>query len=124
MLFLVVTQLILTLKRAFFTRDPPTIVKALEALQLLVRDPKTGVGEALVPYYRQLLPVLNIYKAKKRNLGDATDFAQAKRDFRNIGELIEETLNLLEISGGPDAFINIKYMVPTYESCMSGSMRR
>jgi hypothetical protein len=119
----VVPQLILPMKRAFFTRDPATIVKALEALQLLVRDPKTGVGEALVPYYRQLLPVLNIYKAKKLNLGDGMDYGQAKRDFRNIGELIEETLNLLEISGGPDAFINIKYMIPTYESCMTGSRR-
>jgi len=120
----VIPQLILPFKRAFFTRDPATIVKALDCLQLLVRDPSTGAGAALVPYYRQLLPVLNIYKAKKRNLGDATDFAQAKRDFRNIGELIEETLNLLEISGGPDAFINIKYMVPTYESCLAGTSRK
>merc|ERR1719238_2347541 len=55
---------------------------------------------------------------KKLNLGDGIDYGQAKRDFRNIGELIEETLNLLEVSGGPDAFINIKYMIPTYESCM------
>ncbi len=30
------------------------------------------------------------------NLGDKMDYAQAKRDFRNIGEMIEETLNLLE----------------------------
>merc|ERR1719506_2617165 len=93
-----VPQLILPLKRSFFTRDPATIVKALEALQLLA--------------------VLNIYKPKKLNLGDGIDYGQAKRDFRNIGELIEETLNLLEVSGGPDAFINIKYMIPTYESCM------
>jgi hypothetical protein len=114
----IVPQLILPMKRGFFTRDPATIVKVLEALQLLVRDPSTGVGEALVPYYRQLLPVLNIYKPKKLNLGDGIDYGQAKRDFRNIGELIEETLNLLEVSGGPDAFINIKYMIPTYESCM------
>jgi hypothetical protein len=119
----VVPQLILPLKRAFFTRDPATIVKALDALQSLVRDPSTGVGEGLVPYYRQLLPVLNIYKSKKQNLGDRMDYGQAKRDFRNIGELIEETLNLLERGGGPDAFINIKYMIPTYESCMTGSRR-
>lgn len=33
-----------------------------------------------------------------------------------MGELIEETLRLLEERGGPDAFINIKYIIPTYES--------
>jgi len=35
-----------------------------------------------------------------------------------IGELINETLEMLEMHGGPDAYINIKYMIPTYESCM------
>ncbi|XP_046805624.1 parkin coregulated gene protein isoform X2 [Lucilia cuprina] len=37
------------------------------------------------------------------------------RDCR-IGDVIEDTLNILEHCGGPNAFINIKYMVPTYES--------
>ncbi|CAB1330621.1 unnamed protein product [Coregonus sp. 'balchen'] len=36
----------------------------------------------------------------------------------NIGDLIQETLEVFERYGGEDAFINIKYMVPTYESCM------
>jgi hypothetical protein len=27
-------------------------------------------------------------------------------------------LQLLETHGGEDAFINIKYMIPTYESCV------
>ena len=52
--------------------------------------------------------MLSLFKAKKQNLGDKMDYAQAKRDFRNVGEMIEETLNLLEMSGGVDAFINIK----------------
>ena len=30
----------------------------------------------------------------------------------------QETLELLEKRGGPDAFINIKYMIPTFESCI------
>jgi hypothetical protein len=47
------------------------------------------------------------------NLGDAIEFS---RD--NIGDLVEETLEAFEKSGGADAFINIKYMVPTYESCL------
>lgn len=49
------------------------------------------------------------------NSGDGIDYSQQKRE--NIGDLVQETLEALEIHGGPDAFINIKYMIPTYESC-------
>jgi len=72
------------------------------------------VGEALVPYYRQILPVLNIFKNKNLNSGDGIDYSQQKRE--NLGDLIQETLEAFERQGGDDAFINIKYMVPTYES--------
>lgn len=50
------------------------------------------------------------------NSGDGIDYSQQKRE--NIGDLIQETLEAFERHGGDDAFINIKYMVPTYESCM------
>ena len=49
------------------------------------------------------------------NSGDGIDYSQQKRE--NIGDLIQETLEAFEMHGGEDAFINIKYMVPTYESC-------
>jgi hypothetical protein len=48
------------------------------------------------------------------NIGDGIDYSQRKRE--NLGELINETLEKLEVYGGEDAFINIKYMIPTYES--------
>jgi hypothetical protein len=44
------------------------------------------------------------------------DYGQRNRD--NVSDLIEETLELFEMHGGDDAFINIKYMIPTYESHM------
>jgi hypothetical protein len=44
------------------------------------------------------------------------DFSQQKNE--NLGELIRETLEILERHGGEDAYINIKYMIPTYESCI------
>ena len=75
-----------------------------------------AVAEALVPYYRQILPVLNLMRNRNKNLGDKIDYAQKNAD--NIGELIQETLELMERHGGEDAYINIKYMVPTYESCL------
>jgi len=74
------------------------------------------VAEALVPYYRQLLPVMNLLKHRNTNLGDQIDYSQRKGE--NVGDLINETLNIMEKNGGEDAFINIKYIVPTYESCV------
>jgi len=78
------------------------------------------IGEALVPYYRQILPIFNLFKSDNKNLGDGIDYAQIKR--KTLGDLITETLELFELHGGEDAFINIKYMIPTYESCVSAGM--
>ena len=69
-----------------------------------------------MPYYRQILPVLNLFKIKNQNLGDKIDYSQRKG--QNLGDLIQSTLEMLEMHGGGDAFINIKYMIPTYESCV------
>eukprot|EP00439_Symbiodinium_sp_Y106_P046894 s1377_g6.t1 len=95
--------------------DIPTMCKAINTLQLMLRvEPRCG--ELLVPYYRQLLPAFNLYFRSTKNIGDSMDYSQRKRE--NVGELIAETLEILERSGGEDAFINIKYMIPAYESCM------
>jgi len=111
----VVPQLIVPIKTALNTRDPEIIASMLKILQALVLSGEM-VGEALVPYYRQILPVFNIYKNHNQNIGDNFDYAQRKR--QNLGDLISETLELFELHGGEDAFINIKYMIPVYESCV------
>jgi len=113
----VVPQLIIPFKKALNTRDAEVIVTTLKVLQALVLSAEM-VGEALVPYYRQLLPVFNIFKSATPSTGDKIDYGQRKR--QNIGELIDQTLEIFETHGGEDAFINIKYMIPTYESCMIG----
>ena len=82
------------------------------------------VGEALVPYYRQILPIFNLFKnwncqsnfslrpstllfsRSAANLGDGIEYGQQRRE--NIGDLINETLEAFERHGGEDAFINIK----------------
>mmetsp|Transcript_23745 Transcript_23745/g.59909 ORF Transcript_23745/g.59909 Transcript_23745/m.59909 type:complete len:358 (-) Transcript_23745:1767-2840(-) len=111
----VIPQLIIPIKTALNTRDPEVIAIVLKVLQQLVVSGEL-IGEALVPYYRQILPVLNIFKNKNTNIGDAIYYGQRKRV--NIGDLVQETLEVFEQHGGEDAFINIKYMVPTYESCI------
>ena len=40
------------------------------------------LGEALVPYYRQILPVFNIFKNFNTNIGDRIDYHQQKDEDR------------------------------------------
>ncbi len=116
----VIPQLIMPLKTALNTRDKLVMSRVLIVIQCLVNcDLKISggsglIGQALVPYYRQLLPILNIFVNDNTNIGDTIDYSQRKR--QNLGELIIQTLEQLEIHGGEDAFINIKYLVPTYQS--------
>ncbi|KAG5467609.1 hypothetical protein CUR178_01254 [Leishmania enriettii] len=110
-----VPQLIMPLKIALNTRHPDVLRKVFHVIQKLVVS-GDHIGEALVPYYRQLLPVFNLFKNRTRSMGDRMDYSQRKS--HDISGLINDTLYLLERYGGPDAYINIKYMVPTYESCM------
>lgn len=111
----VVPQLIIPIKKALNTRDGEVMVTTMKVLQTLVLSAEM-VGEALVPYYRQILPVLNIFKSATKSTFDQMDYGQRKR--MDLGALIDETLEILETHGGEDAFINIKYMVPTYESAV------
>jgi len=109
----VVPQLIVPIKTALNTRDPELMATMMKVLQTLVQSGEM-IGEALVPYYRQILPVFNIFRGKNENIGDMMEYGQRKR--LNLGDLIAETLQIFEIHGGEDAFINIKYMIPVYES--------
>ena len=100
---------------ALNSRDREVIATTLHILQALVSCSDT-IGEALVPYYRQILPIMNLFKTKNLNVGDNIDYSQRKQ--KNLGDLIQQTLEMFEMHGGDDAFINIKYMIPTYESCV------
>jgi len=111
----VVPQLIIPIKTALNSRCPEVIATTIKILIALVLSGEM-IGEALVPYYRQILPVFNIFKSCTSNIGDRIDYSQRKR--LNLGELINEALEIFEVHGGEDAFINIKYMIPTYESCV------
>lgn len=109
----VVPQLIIPIKTALNTKDPKIICQMLKLLQSLVLSGEM-IGEALVPYYRQILPVFNLFHDHNTSTGDKIDYGQSKGN--NLGDLIDQTLELFELHGGEDAFINIKYMIPTYES--------
>ena len=109
------------IKNALATRRHSVMCTTLKMLQkLIVADVDVAggglIGRALVPYYRQLLPVLAIFVNKSKNIGDAIDYSQRKGE--DLGDLISDTLQLLETHGGDEALVNIQYLVPTYQSCM------
>lgn len=110
----VIPQLIMPLKEALNTRDQNIMIRALRVIQAML-NLGDHIGVALVPYYRQLLPIMNVYINSTANLGDKIDYHQR---FGRVGELIRETLELMELKGGPDAFINIRYLIPTYQSIL------
>lgn len=62
------------------------------------------IGQALVPYYRQILPMFRLFYNKNSNLGDKIEYSQRKNV--NVGDLIETTLQMLEQTGGE---VKIKY---------------
>merc|ERR1740130_2626534 len=95
--------------------------RTLKIIKNMVKnDEDTLVGQALVPYYRQLLPVLNIFSSKSKNSGDGIVYGQ--RHQLDLSENIQDVLETLETYGGSDAFINIKYLIPTYQSCIVTTM--
>lgn len=115
--------LIVPIKNALATRRHSVMCTTLKMLQkLIVADVDVAggglIGRALVPYYRQLLPVVAIFVNKSKNLGDGIDYSQRKGE--DLGDLISDTLQLLETHGGDEALVNIQYLVPTYQSCMPG----
>ena len=75
----VVPQLIIPIKKALNTLDLEIICRTLVIIQKLVNCGEM-IGEALVPYYRQLLPVMNVFKNKSKNIGDSIDYAQRKNN--------------------------------------------
>lgn len=57
----VLPQLIIPVKEALGTKNLEIVVKTLRHLQALVKSSDI-LAESLVPYYRQILPVMNLLK--------------------------------------------------------------
>ena len=56
------------------TRHPEVICILLKVIQNLLQSGEM-IGEALVPYYRQILPIFNLFKNFNFNLGDNIDYS-------------------------------------------------
>ena len=64
----------------------------LKVIQNLLQSGEM-IGEALVPYYRQILPIFNLFKNQNFNLGDKIDYSQRKK--KNLSDLINLTLEMM-----------------------------
>ncbi|XP_055597365.1 parkin coregulated gene protein isoform X2 [Uranotaenia lowii] len=71
----VIPQLIIPIKNALNTRNVEVMCVTLRIIQQLVMASDL-IGPALVPFYRQLLPMFNAYKVKNKLL-----FLQVKASF-------------------------------------------
>lgn len=109
----ILPDLILPIKAALDSANSTIVVRGLRVLQTMLKVNKQ-LAESLIPFYKNLLPAFNRSIHRNLHLGDQTEYSQQKRT--NVSDLMIETLNILEAHGGPDAFANIKYMVPIYES--------
>ena len=106
------SKLIAPLKRALYTNDPIVIGRVLLVLQKLARGNDGALGIGLVSYFNQLLPTVNILKERNRNKNQCRIIDDYGND---LHRLIDQTLVVLEQFGGVDAFLHIKYSIPTYE---------
>ncbi|CAD7962635.1 unnamed protein product [Amoebophrya sp. A120] len=106
-----------SIHRNMLEKDRNVICKCIKVLRELVPRGPT-LGEALIPHYKLFLPILNLFVCEWRNLGDEMDFAQRHEDGRNIAIMSQELLQLMERAAPETAFYNIKYSIPTYESCL------
>ena len=68
------------------TKSHEIMCVTLKKIQKLVLAGEM-IGEALVPYYRQILPIFNMFKNKRGmfliyevNIGDKIDYAQRKNE--------------------------------------------
>ena len=126
-------------------QHPQVVCIALRLLQQLAMASQQS-GQALVPFYRQLLPILNLFLTRNQvgiiprctistlriqantprntfvspqRLGDCIMYSQQEQQC--LGDLIAATLQVLERTGGLEAFAGIKAMCPTYETCVHAS---
>eukprot|EP00618_Florenciella_parvula_P032817 CAMPEP_0119472904 /NCGR_PEP_ID=MMETSP1344-20130328/4778_1 /TAXON_ID=236787 /ORGANISM="Florenciella parvula, Strain CCMP2471" /LENGTH=361 /DNA_ID=CAMNT_0007505941 /DNA_START=164 /DNA_END=1251 /DNA_ORIENTATION=+ len=112
-LIAVIPQIVIPMKAALSTRDPIVVCSVLKTIQFMLNvNPRVGL--ALAPYYRQILPQLRMFKnAGNRGVDDSIEYDQQQR--LNVGDLVTETLEMLQRTGGPEAYHQIKYIIPTYE---------
>lgn len=102
------------------TKDVETVTSMLIFIRKLVKT-EPEIGRSLRLYYKQFLPQLNWFLLK-RNASKSQSVGRDQDGLARLSKEIDDTLEALEATGGEvgslllqDAFIYIKYMIPTFE---------
>jgi hypothetical protein len=80
------------------TKDEDILILTIKFIKQLTQANRF-TGPSLVPYYRVLLPSFNQYYKKNKNTADK--FVYEQRQNMILGDVIAETLDALETTGGP-----------------------
>ena len=100
-------------------REPDHERRAGQALRQMLPEAYITLSSDVLPEFREFermsTTVLNAYMGTGKNLGDGIDYGQR---FGKMGERVTEALTKLELNGGPDALVNLKYCCPSYESAL------
>jgi hypothetical protein len=83
------------------------ISNVLRAIQQLAVGGPAVVRE-LAKGYHKFLPAFNIMRVKRGKGGTGTA----------VANLVDETLEVLEMNGDENAFRDLRKMIPNYTSCM------
>lgn len=114
----VIPHLVRPLRNALSKFDQEVLLGVLKALEQLITS-NEGVGEILLQYGRQFLTPMAYFLENNRNIGDAMDYGQRRRN--DIGEEVRRVLELMEEHGGKDALRQIKFAIPLCKSYISFS---
>jgi hypothetical protein len=106
----VVPELVQSIKDCLNTKKPQVITSVLRAIQQMVAV-GPGIVKELSKGYNKFLPVFNILRVKRGKGSTGTA----------IANLVDETLEVLEMGGGKNAFRVLRKMIPNYTSCMQYS---
>ena len=95
-------DLIKPIRLALNTKDPDIVHAALRALQKIVLS-NYGVGEALVPFYRQLLSVMNLF-FRKQGAAARSKFDVRLEGLRGVSDAeVAAHLSTPHVAGSPRA---------------------
>ena len=103
----IVPQLIQPIKDCLNTKNAMAISNVLRAIQQLAAC-GPGVVRMLSKGYHKFLPTFNILRVKRGKGANGSA----------IANLVDETLEVLEMNGDENAFRNLRKMIPNYSSCM------
>jgi hypothetical protein len=110
-------EILTPLMIALASDDQRAVAAAMRSVQLLTQL-EAAVAQQLIHQYSRLVPYFNKHRIQPSSSGsgDAIDYGQNDKTKINLADLGQQTLKIMEETGGAYAQQRIKFCMPTYES--------